>query len=90
MCIRQGVLYEKGYHMNTVTVNQLASSSLLLPEEVVSMHVNFLSSQHGQVRHGTIILALEACMETVQSESRCSAGPVISATQHCHCLVTRS
>ena len=41
MCIRQGVLYEKGHHMNTVTVNQLASSSLLLFEEVVSMHVSF-------------------------------------------------
>jgi hypothetical protein len=52
MCIRQGVLYAKGYHMNTITVNQLASSFLLLPEEVVSMHVSFLSSQCGQVRRG--------------------------------------
>ena len=52
MCIRQGVLYEKGYHMNTVTVNQLASSSLLHPAEVVSLHVSFLSSQCGQVRRG--------------------------------------
>ena len=52
MCIRQGVLYEKGYHMNTVTVNQLASSSLLHPAEVVSLNVSFLSFQGGQVRRG--------------------------------------
>ena len=52
MCIRQGVLYEKGHHMNTVTVNQLASSSLLHPAEVVSLHVSFLSFQCGQFWRG--------------------------------------
>ena len=50
MCIRQGVLYEKGYHMNTVTVNQLASSSLLHPAEVVSLHVSCISSVARSVR----------------------------------------
>ena len=93
MCIRQIVLYEKGYRMNTVTVTQLASSSLLLPEEVVSMQVSFVSSQCGQVWRGGARNdnpGLEACMATVQSESRCPAGSGISATQHCHCVVTRS
>ena len=52
MCIPQWVLYEKGHHMKTVTVNQLASSSLLHPAEVVSLHVSFLSFQCGQVWRG--------------------------------------
>ena len=71
--------YDKEYYMrrisrDTVTVNNLLSSSLFLPEEVVLF-----------VRKFPVFL-----QEPVQSETRCPGRSVISATQHCHCEVTRS
>ena len=76
--------YDKEYYMrrisrDTVTVNNLLSSSLFLPEEVVLF-----------VRKFPVLTILSLVRPTVQSETRCPGRSVISATQHCHCEVTRS
>ena len=63
--------YDKEYYMrrisrDTVTVNNLLSSSLFLPEEVVLF-----------VRKFPVLTILSLVRPTVRSESRCPAGSVI-------------